>query len=348
MSHGFGPLRIFLSVLPVLVFPCLGMLCAEEIVLENGDRLTGTISLMENGKLTVTTEYAGAINVDATKIKTIVTDKPAEVHLESGEVLRGKIETVEEGQLMVEPSEERGPTVVEWSTVKSINPSFKKWIGGVTIGANLQSGNTDRMSASVGSEATRKTDNARFTLRLLYNYAEEREEDEEGEEDTELTARSTYGALKYDYFWTRSLYTYLSVEMLSDEFKDLNLRTVVGPGLGYQIWDDDVKQLLLEAGLAYFSEDLDEGADDSWVTGRLAANVSYTIMEKVVFSDQLVIYPGLEEFGEYQLRNEAAITSALFGNWALRFSNIIEHDSDPPAGVKKNDIYWIIGMQYMF
>jgi putative salt-induced outer membrane protein YdiY len=159
--------------------------------------------------------------------------------------------------------------------------------------------------ASAGARASRKTEKDRFSLRFLYNYAEE---------DGEVSARNTYSALKYDYFFTEKTYGLIGIELLSDEFKDLNLRTVVGPGVGYQVCDKPDKSLGLEAGVSYFSEDRKE----------------------------------VEDFGEYQLRNEAALASPLTSGWSLKLTNIIEHDSNPPVGIEKSDIYWLFGLAYNF
>jgi putative salt-induced outer membrane protein YdiY len=315
---------------------------ADEIILVNGDRLTGVITNAEEGVVTLETEYSEPIKIQKATIKRITTDNPKEIHLMSGEVLKGRLTTTDDGRMVVESYDKRESTALAWDTVTAINPppdEPSRWKGSVTLGAGLQSGNTDRATVSLGAEATRRTEQDRFGLRFLHNYAEE---------DDEITARNTYGALKYDYFITKVLYGYLGVELLNDKFKDLNLRTVVGPGFGYQVWDDPVKSLLFEAGLAYFSEDLKEGEDEQWITARLASNFSYRILDTVVFTDQLVIYPNLEDIGQYQLRNESALTSILGSGWSLKLANILERDSDPPEGVKKHDLYWITGLQYGF
>ncbi len=134
--------------------------------------------------------------------------------------------------------------------------------------------------------------------------------------------------------------------MLNDKFKDLNLRTVVGPGAGYQVWDSPIRFLMFEGGLSYFSENLKVGADRSWITARLAGTLRYKILKNISFIDYFVIYPSLEDFGEYQLRNEAGISTDLGFDWSLNFTNIFEHDSDPSVGVKKNDLQWILGLKY--
>jgi putative salt-induced outer membrane protein YdiY/small nuclear ribonucleoprotein (snRNP)-like protein len=323
----------------VMIFFVSGILWADQIVLENGDRLTGTLKDVHGGMLTIETEYSDPIRVHVSKIRSVVTDSPVELHLTDGEMLKGTLKTTEEGQIYVESSAHRESTVIDWESVKSINPSGRLWRGNISIGATLQSGNTDRVSASIGAEASRRTERDRFSLRFLFNYAEE---------DDELTTRDTYGLLKYDFFFRRSLYSFLSVELFSDEFRDLKLRTVIGPGIGYQVWDEDVKSLSVELGIAYFSEDLDEGDDDQWVTARAASTLKWKILGPVIFSDHFVIYPQLDDVGKYQLRNEASLTSPLAYGLGLKLTNIFETDSDPPEGVRKNDIYWLLGLQYTF
>ncbi len=318
---------------------CAGEVLADQIVLENGDTLTGTIARIEDGRLTLKTDYSDPIKIQTAKIKKITTDRPVEVHLSGGEVLKGRLNTADKGQLIVESSEERKSTIVDWDRVKSINPPPDKWEGSITLGSSLQSGNTDRASASIGAEAFMKTGRNRFSLRFLFNYSEENDS---------LSARNTYGVLKYDYFLTKKTYAYSGVEMLNDEFKNLNLRTVAGPGAGYQIWSSPDKSLGIEAGISFFSEDLDQGEDDQWLAARFAGNLKWRIIGPVIFSDYLVIYPSLESLDEYQLRNEAGLSSPMAFGWALKLSNIIEINSNPPEDVKKSDLLWILGLQYTF
>jgi len=316
-----------------------GQLLADEIILKNGDRLTGTVLKLEGGKLTLKTDYAGEVQISVEKIKNLATENPVEVHLGTGEVMKGKLKTSEEGKIEVEPSPERTAATIELNKVAAINPPPVKWHGSLNIGASLQSGNTDRKSASIGAEAVRKTEDDRFSLRFLFNYAED---------DGDLSARNTYGALKYDYFFTRKFFAYLGVELLNDTFQDLYLRTTAGPGVGYQIWDDPVKSLLFEAGISYVWEDHKEGQDKNWAAARLGMDFRYQILSFLTFTDRLLVYPNLEYGGEYTLRNEAALISPLGSGWALRLADIWERNSDPPSNIKKDDNTLILGLQYAF
>ncbi len=315
---------------------------ADEVILDNGDRISGTVVKANEDSLTIETGYSDPVSIKRTKIKSLNTVNPVSVHLLSGEILKGRLSTDAGGRIIVQSSADRADTSVAWDNVAALNPPKiqpVRWKGSIAAGGSLQSGNTSRTAGSISAEGTRKTDQDRYSMRFQFNYAEE---------DGEKTARNTYGALKYDYFFTEKLYSYLSIELLSDEFKDLNLRTIVGPGIGYQYWDDSVKFLNFEAGLAYFSEDLDEGVDDQWLSCRFASTFKWNITDSVSFSDYFAIYPNCEDFDKYQIRNEAGLNVALGSDWSLKLTNIIEHDSKPPVTVEKTDVYWVLGLQYSF
>jgi len=339
----YGNSRMMLLMLLVLLSPLVflsGTALADKVVLENGDALTGTVVKLEGGKLTLKTDYAGPVEIEAAKVKSIVTDQPVEVHTTTGEVLKGKLKVVEPGKLAVEPSPDRAATDVDLQKVAAINPPPQGvWTGSITVGGNLQSGNTDRTGLSVGAGAERRTAKDRFTLGFLFNYTEE---------EDEITARNTYGLAKYDYFFTKKLYGYLALELLNDQFQDIKLRTIVGPGMGYQIWDDPVKSLAFEAGASYFSDNLRRGEDDDYWAARLGLNFRYTFFKFLVFTDRLVYYPSLEKFSNYTLRNEAALTTPLGAGWSLRLANILQYDNEPSPGIGKTDMQYLLGLQYSF
>lgn len=311
---------------------------ADEILLKNGDRLSGTVTEAKGGQLFINTPYASGISVNINEIAAISTDNPLTLRFAGTDVIRGRLLT-RDGQTLVVPEEGRGELAISLNQVRSINVPDILWSGNVFLGGAQQSGNTDRMSLTFGADAVRRGLEDRFSLTFLYNYAEE---------DGEVTTRNAYGAMKYDYFFTPRFYGLLSVELLNDKFKDLNLRAIVGPGVGYQIWEDARKALALEAGIAYFSEDRRDGEDDSWFTARLAAVFRYELTSWLRFTDTLILYPQLESVGDYTLRNDAALITALGSSWALRLGNIWERDSDPPSGIKKDDFKTSLALQYSF
>ena len=330
LVFGFASLFFLLFVQNVM---------ADQVILINGDSLSGTIEKVAGGKLTLKTDYSGPIDIDVTKIKKISTAAPVEVHLQSGEVLKGQLKATEDSQITVERSGERETTSFDWKKVASINPPPSKWTGSITLGANSQTGNTHRNGASFVFDASRKTETDRFSLGYQFNYAHENDA---------ITVRNHYGYLKYDYFFTKNFYGYLGMDLLSDTFRDLKLRIAVGPGVGYQVWDDPIKSLSVEAGLSYVNETHKVGADKDFLTARLGADFRYKITKLLNFTDKVTLYPRLDHIGRYLLRNEAALVAPVGSGWAMRLANILDRDSNPPAEIRKNDIQWILGLQYSF
>jgi putative salt-induced outer membrane protein YdiY len=313
---------------------------ADEILLTNGDRLTGTISTMMKGVLTFHTEYAGTIKIKTANIRQITSDTPVAVHLTNGDVLNGIISTGADQQVEVRGGPERKNMVVRWGSISAMNPPtvVGKWTGSVSLAGSLQSGNTDNMAISMGSKAERKTKKDKISGRILFNY---------GEEADVRTTENYYGVLQYDYFLTGSFFVYGSVEALKDAFKDLKMRTAIGPGVGYQIWEDDRKSLAVQGGVSYFNVDRETGMDDSWLTARLGGDFRYNFTDSLVFSDQLLVYPSLDD-GEYTIRNEAGFNTKLLGNWSVNLTNVFEYDSEPPPDIKRADLTWLLGLQYSF
>ncbi len=327
------------GIVLLIFFIGAGEVFADKIVLENGDTLTGKVERVIDGNLTIVTDYAGPIVIPVSKIKEIDIDNPVEVHLKDGEVLKGKVKTVEDKKLAVESSPEREATTVAMESVKSINPPRVKWKGSIAAGGNLQTGNTDRAGASVALQLSRKTEKDRISFRYLFNY---------GEEDDNVTARNHYGEAKYDYFFTQKFYAYLAGDLFNDEFSNIKYRTFVGPGVGYQFWDDPIKFLLFEAGVAYFYWGKYEGKYSDGVSARLGLDFRYQIFKWLAFNDKFQFNPTIGEGGLYFLRNEAALVAPLGAGFSLRLANIVDYNSDPGPGFKKTDVQWIGALQYSF
>ena len=136
--------------------------------------------------------------------------------------------------------------------------------------------------------------------------------------------------------------------MLKDKFKDVNLRAIIGLGLGYRIWNDEKKSLEVEAGVTYFSEDLNVGMDDQFASGRIGVTYFYQILENLAFNNYTLYYPSFKKPKEYRLRNEASLTSQLGSGWSVKLSHIFDQNSDHSPTVESKDHQFIFGIQYSF
>ena len=337
--------KTLVKITPLITFLALLMAVgstpafADKVEFGDNNILQGTVSTFEGGTLIFSTAYAEKVKIPVGQIKNISTDNPVTLKMTNDSTLTGKLTTLGDGQVAI-ILDLLGQTVpFKWEQVKNINEPPGSWTGSFAAGGTVQTGNVERTSVSVGFDARRDWKHDRFQFRALHNYAE----------DTgNITSRNTFGAMKFDHFFTENFFTGLSLELSKDQFKDLNLRAIIGLGLGYRIWNDDVKTLEVEAGATYFSEDLDLGPDDQFISGRVGVTFSYKILENLVFKDYLLYYPSFEDTKEYRLRNEATLISQLGQGWSLKLSHIFDQNSDPSPGVEEKDQQYIFALQYSF
>ncbi|WP_282011919.1 DUF481 domain-containing protein [Nitrospina watsonii] len=311
-----------------------------EVHFGDGNALHGTITSFHDGTLTLSTEYSKKVKIPVDQIQTITTEEVVRVELKDGGVLRGRLVTKEDDSMGIELVPMNEVVSLRWDTIKYINKSPRRWSGNFFLGGSVQSGNVELTSISGGFEAERNWENDRLSMRAIHNYSEQ---------DGDITSRNTFGAFKLDHFFTENIYSLISTELLKDEFKNLNLRAIIGAGIGYNLWRNTEKRNLeFEAGLTYFSEDLRVGEDERFLSARIASNFMYKFYENVKFENFFLAYPNVESPSEYRLRNQASVSTTLMGNWSLKLTHIFDYNSNPAEDVKKADQTFIFSLQYNF
>ncbi len=312
---------------------------ADRVEFGKGNVLFGTVQGLAGGVLEFKNGFADSVKIPVEKIKFIETQKPVKIKLNDGSILTGNLVMLKDGQFGILLATIKEKVSLNWKNVKTINEPPGKWTGFIASGGTLQSGNTSQFTFNVSAEAKREWERDRFSFRFLYNY---------GEQNGAMTARNTFGSMKFDHFFTKVIYSVLSVELLRDDFQDLNLRAIVGAGLGYQIWKQAANLAEIELGITYFSEDRKVGMDDRFISGRVAVNLAYQIFTQLLFTNYFLYYPNFESPKEYRLRNEASLISQFAENWSFKFTHIFQQNSQPAPGIKDKDHTWIFAVQYGF
>src|SRR6185369_107933 len=95
-------LSIFLSTL----------LLADQIVLRNGDRLTGTIVKSDGKDLVIKTEFAGEVTVQFSAIQQMNSSEPLHVESKEGQAVMGIVKTTD-GTLDVQTTDKGQVAVVK-------------------------------------------------------------------------------------------------------------------------------------------------------------------------------------------------------------------------------------------
>ncbi len=87
-------LRSSLNVVFVLSFLTMSLAAfADQVVLTNGDRLTGTITKSDSKTLIIKSEFAGEVSIKWSAVKEIHSTEPLHVDLKSGQKIVGPVTT---------------------------------------------------------------------------------------------------------------------------------------------------------------------------------------------------------------------------------------------------------------
>jgi putative salt-induced outer membrane protein YdiY len=325
-----------------LLVVCPGAL-ADQVTMANGDVITGEVLTLKEGKLTIKTPYNEALELAWGSIRKIQSETPVEVVLSDGTRLKGTLQMTEDSGLQV-ATESAGPVAVgDMALITDINPPVVPAVtyeGNVDAGVSYLTGNTDTVSGNLSGLFVARSKRQRFTLRGKWYYAEN---------DNEVSAREAGGSVKYDFFATEKFYLYANALFLYNPFKDLDLRSTIGGGVGYQFWEDAIKKLGVELGVSYVDENFRVAEDNSYPGGRWSIYFTYWLLkDKIDFFHFQEGYFSLEDVEDMNLITEQGLRFMVLEDFYTALQVNVAYDNMPSPGFKSTDTAVIFGLGYNF
>jgi putative salt-induced outer membrane protein YdiY len=313
---------------------------ADEVVLKNGDRITGTLVELAGGKLSIKTEYAGTIEIEWGKVQTFSTDGP--VYLTIGEnVVLATVLPGEDGMAELESDESLTGEPVELSRLESMSYEKKPAVrvtGRINIGASSTSGNTNQDTLNGSFQVVARSKKNRVTLGAEANRAET---------DGTQTESNWLAFLGYDHFISKQWYAYASTSAENDKFKDINLRTTLGAGGGYQFFENDQTNLSMELGLSYVNTDFETGMDSDYPAARWAMNFSQMLFKsRVEFFNVDSVHTALDDSDNFFLRTRTGLRFPIVDRLNSTIQYNYDYDDNPAPGRVKADKAWLFTLGY--
>lgn len=333
-----------MAALVILITVTVGNVSADEVRLKNGDHITGKLIRMENNTLIFKTSYAGEISVKWMEVASIQTDEPIHIILGNETSTRGIAVPSGEGKVQVKADDIEEPLKIDLTQMKTINPKppepALKVNARVNVGLTAQRGNTDTDNYYVDGNFVARTEKNRYTIGGEYNLEKT---------DDEKTANHALGYVKYDHFLSEKWYLYSNALFESDEFKDLDLRTALGVGAGYQFLETELTNLSLEAGLSYVNENYDEAEDDSFSSGRWAINFDRYLLHKALqFFHFHEGYVNLEDTDDIVFKSRTGFRVPLYKSLTATAQYNYDRDSQPAPGTDKVDTKYMLLLGYKY
>ncbi len=339
----------------ILFFLLACALQADQVVLKNGDTITGTIIKKDGGKLTIKSEFLGEVSMPWTAVKSVRSDQKLTVELPDGVRAAGSVTTSPEGVLEV--STTTGPQSAPMTTVGAMrnpgeetawerlqNPGILQlWTGFFDTGLALARGNANADTLTTAVSASRVTRNDKITANFSQIYGTARI----GDVDSAVAS-----AIRGDWEYNRNVSPRFFVASLNsyehNRFQDLDLRFVAGGGFGWNSIKNDRANLTVTGGGDYDREAFSQALTRNSGEAYFGDSFLYKFSATTSVTQSAQIFPNLTFGGQYRFDFGISAVTALkkwLGWHVTATDNFL---SNPVLGRQRNDLLISTGLRLTF
>jgi putative salt-induced outer membrane protein YdiY len=338
---------------------------ADQVTLKNGDRLTGTIVKSDAKTMLIKTELAGDVNVQWDGVTSIVSSQPLHLALKDGQTVVGTVTTAD-GKLDV-ATRTTGEVVAAKETVVTVrnddeekaydaeidrlrNPHLTDfWSGMLDSGLSVTRGNSATLAFSLSAKAARVTTRDKISVFSTAVYASD-----DATPPSRTTAHAIRGGIRGDFNVSDRVFVFGFTDFEYDQFQDLDLRNVLGGGLGYHVIKTKNTTFDVFGGgdyeQEYFSATPAFPSGLTRKTGEvvLGEEVDTKLNGRTTLSEKFSLFPNVSDTGNYRLQFDATAATKLKAwlGWQITYSD--RYLSNPLPGLKKNDMLLSTGLRLTF
>ncbi len=341
-----------LSVLLICVL--LPAAWADQVVLKNGDRVTGSIIKKDDKNLTIKTEQFGVIVTPWDQVDSIVVEKPLNIVLKDGRTLQGTLTAMQGKVEVTTPQTKVNITPAEIATLRNadeqkayqrlLRPGWGElWTGNGTVGFAGTAGNSKTLTFTTGLNASRATKHDKTSLYFSAIKASSLVNGVNSD-----SAKAVRGGISYGHNVSSRLFLSAFNDYEYDRFQNLDLRFVIGGGLGFQALKSDRSKMDLLAGAAYnrsnYSTPLTQDSGEFY----WGDEYSLKLNSAIILTQNYRMFNNLKETGDYRVTFDLGLSTkiAKWLTWNLSVSD--RYLSNPAPGRKTNDFLYTTGIGITF
>jgi hypothetical protein len=330
-----GAVRIVFQALGVLTLAVVPAFAQKTDVvrLVNGDTLTCEIKLLDRGRLEVSTDHLGTVNIEWDKVTSVTSKRQFRVETGAGLRLLGHLATTTPGQLDV--IQDTGTVTAAALDVVFIAPIEQRFWRQIDGAFNLGLSYTQSSGVAqlnFGASATHRRANAQWTASASSYLTVE--------DDGDDTSRHALDLGGVRYFRQRSLWL-LQGGFMSNEELGYKLRGTISGGVGQFLVHSNRAIVAVGGGLSTSREVPVDGDSTQELEALIAARQSYFTYDtpKTNVTMGASLYPSLSRWGRVRLEFNGQFNREIVKDFTVGFTIYDSFDSDPPTeGARKNDV----------
>lgn len=352
----------FIVTLCALILLGSGAARADQVTLKNGDRISGTIVKADGKTLVLKTDAAGELIIKWDSVSGIVSSQPLSLQLKGGQIISGNV-TTDDGKFEV-GTHDRGEVAAPRDSVVAIRNGEEQstydrlrhprltdfWSGLLDTGLSETRGNSALTAFNLAAKAARVTTRDKLSLYVTSVYATDNTTP-----PNRTTANSIQGGARFDYNLKPRLFAFAIADFAYDEFQHLDLRSVLGGGLGLHVIKTDNTTFDVFAGSDYDREKF--SPNPPLVLTDVIRNVAevdageelgWKLNNRVSVSERFSVFPNLSDIGQYRFQFDTTAATKLKNwlSWQITISD--RYLSDPLPGLKTNDELLSTGLRLSY
>jgi putative salt-induced outer membrane protein YdiY len=376
--------RFVVTILVLLAIPAF----ADQVTLKNGDHLTGTITKSDGKTLVLKTDFAGDLTIKFDLIQSF--SSTGDLHVTAGgKTAVGPVTT--SGDQLEVATKTTGTVEAPISSVtvlrspaeeaayqKTLHPGFAEgWAGGFNLGFALTAGNSETRNLNIGFNGVRTGFHDKLTLYETSIYSTTSKLALQPI-PKQTTANSNAGGIRYDHDFAPRVFGFVSGDFFNNALQNLDLRYILGGGIGFHAIKTPTTTLDLLAGINYTHESFSDlvqpnplpppdttlyNKSDSTSALTVGDNFTHKMGKNSTLTQNFLLYPSFSQTniafpgdtpdnvhvlrGIFNLGVVTKLNNWL--GWQLSFTDVFDNHplaSTPP--IERNDITLSTGLNFSF
>lgn len=335
-------------LIPILSIP---MLSADEVVLKNGNHLTGSIVKLDDNKLVLKTDFADTINIKWDAVSSFSSTAPVTIQTANKTLSVTSLSRKDDSVEVVSTS--GGTVTVPAADVKSLRSESEQqtyeaslhegllsgWAGGGNLGLSLARGNSQSLNLSTGMNLARVTATDKLTLYNTTVYTKD-------DLLNSVTADTIQGGIRYDHNLDKKIFAYVSGDFEYDDLQKLDIRSILGAGVGWHAIASKSTTLDLLFGGSWTHEKYGTGLVNNIFAPSLGEQLTHKMSANTVFTEQTFFYPYVSSglAGDYRVAFDSGLNTKI-SKWLAWQTTLSDHYvTNPLPGTKGNDLLLSTGL----
>ena len=322
-----------LWVLLILGAAATASAATDVVVMITGEKIVGEIKKVEKDVLTIETTYSDSdFKIEWDQIASIESDRQFLVETFNGRRLSGtlKVDPAKKATVLIGND---SLLLADLATAVPFERSFwSRFDAGFDFGYSMTQANSAKQLTVGGTLMYRDRQVVDTALGNAFKSAQSNASD---------TQRWDFGN-DFRYLLGDRWYVNTTQDFMNSDEQQLDLRTTIGGGGGRYLFRSGSQHLALGGGLAWTNEKYTDPAIPTKDSTEAYFGTEF-MTEKLKFADlvtRFTFYPSLTIDDRYRINYKFDLDFNLPGDWYFRIGIFENFDSQPPAGLARNDYGW--------